>query len=1105
MAPWPEQSNEPKAPDKPSESEKCREVGSNPSKLNHSDSNDGDTCGVTLKSSDALADEKNPCVLSLDECQLKALLDEAIAYKNPIDREGKSDLFKELLEEAEADDKEEARSGGGAGGGTGIGTPSVQTNHYHNNYRRSNRAHRRDGVTVGERQLRGGSLQNIHAFSYELEGGRKRGKNRRNDGAGVNVSARQREGGSLPNNVDHVPQPDHLATAAALMLEDLHPLLPISLSRRKEMPIASETLSSATNYVVLDVNSSMNEEVSSAKQKNSNEDSAGGIELQELNSDRNDTVSYTSRATLEISEHSANNTNFDQKKSNSLLVKDSDEVDLPVVFSLNKNYGLVNGRDKAPIQLLSASNPLKSIVANDKGSTKESKSAKSNSETGAYSFSMQHVSFIAIPPHESTLGSDKASSMKEPDSGMQTKNGGIVSDKFVQQKSNLSSFFEHPSFLSIHHDAFSNGVTVFEFHDVNRLVQSKDSSYKSKPFDENGNSLGSTSVYRDASSMSERKKSRRAKIKNDHDDTILAENIEGHRGDRDINSLLKYIEAGGDGKHIKSSKLTNGPLVKQAKSKVKVSREKSTDGDTINRVTKNKRKEKLKKSNSLEEISKTKLEDLTNDSDSSSKTMPKKQTTLDDDDLGERQERMGAEEDSVYATSADECLLSQVKRRDLKMDRSMENLAADSEFHVVTKKQRRKKRRSVSNDRNTRGKTEQPRRNVGSFPPHDGTNHFPGRSRGLSPDKRRKSTSSMPPSDKSDCSDLDSVHSLPVSSTTPKCQVQKTSTSNGSTPQASYADIAKSTVSPPQGSTNNMNGSGKWPPVGKSTSAPLNISMSTSSVSPNESVSGKRKPNTAPSSVSSSTYEDSLTQSPDLVPSVTLSLKHKKDAMTSTSCDLPKLDCKGVNVNLNGIFSDDDANVNCVNKSISAVSQRNSSCTNVNELYVEFTLKQSESNENQFEEVTEVSCEETVFLKSSPKCNSETVSGSLTILIPNKNQKETKTPVSTNASLPPVILLDEELNHNQSLVDSELTFGFEVNEQLLKDSSSTATPSLQSNHLQTFDVSLRYQQPVMTNVSFNYDDIIIFIEKAWVDIQKDLISSKTSDGNRIIEYFSANQ
>lgn len=43
---------------------------------------------------------------------------------------------------------------------------------------------------------------------------------------------------------------------------------------------------------------------------------------------------------------------------------------------------------------------------------------------------------------------------------------------------------------------------------------------------------------------------------------------------------------------------------------------------------------------------------------------------------------------------------------------------------------------------------------------------------------RRKSTSSMPPSDKSaDSSDLDSVHSLPISSTTPKPVLDKTSTS----------------------------------------------------------------------------------------------------------------------------------------------------------------------------------------------------------------------------------------------------------------------------------------------------------------------------------------
>lgn len=58
--------------------------------------------------------------------------------------------------------------------------------------------------------------------------------------------------------------------------------------------------------------------------------------------------------------------------------------------------------------------------------------------------------------------------------------------------------------------------------------------------------------------------------------------------------------------------------------------------------------------------------------------------------------------------------------------------------------------------------------------------------------QRRKSTSSMPPSDKSnDSSDLDSVHSLPVESTSLKMCLQQVSTSSGGTPQASYADIAK--------------------------------------------------------------------------------------------------------------------------------------------------------------------------------------------------------------------------------------------------------------------------------------------------------------------------
>lgn len=46
-------------------------------------------------------------------------------------------------------------------------------------------------------------------------------------------------------------------------------------------------------------------------------------------------------------------------------------------------------------------------------------------------------------------------------------------------------------------------------------------------------------------------------------------------------------------------------------------------------------------------------------------------------------------------------------------------------------------------------------------------------------------------SDKSDSSDLDSVHSLPVTSNSSKHNLTKVATSSGGTPQASYADIAR--------------------------------------------------------------------------------------------------------------------------------------------------------------------------------------------------------------------------------------------------------------------------------------------------------------------------
>lgn len=85
----------------------------------------------------------------------------------------------------------------------------------------------------------------------------------------------------------------------------------------------------------------------------------------------------------------------------------------------------------------------------------------------------------------------------------------------------------------------------------------------------------------------------------------------------------------------------------------------------------------------------------------------------------------------------------------------------------------------------------------------------------MAKENRRKSTSSVPPSDKSDSSDLDSVHSLPIESTTPCPSI------------ISYAEIARKANQPEKLTNVNV-----WPPVsqnGKNSESPENSNTSTSS------------------------------------------------------------------------------------------------------------------------------------------------------------------------------------------------------------------------------------------------------------------------------------
>ncbi|KAK7871721.1 hypothetical protein R5R35_014004 [Gryllus longicercus] len=1006
MAPWPEQGNEPKAPDK-----SCNKSGENSSleasKVNVGNTEDSEVNTTTAKCDDKQADDHNAHVSNLDDGQLRALLDEAIAYKCPKDREGKSNLFRELLQEAEANEDGDTRRGLAGVGGS----------RYYSN---SNRRRGRRDAQVSERQHRGGSLQNlVHASNAEFDpaagfggyhsgGSRSARKSKRlstgsgsygsgsggsgigRDCGGISVSARQREGGSLPSNVNvggmlTLSGLDYHTTPTSLPFDDIKSCKQVA-ARRKEfihssssneftsMPVQASTINSSGSgsggvesgsalvpnnsciapkpeFMVLDLGDYVGENTGESKGGNSSSvglsnnvtstssantdnglstasqseekksptgDSNGaeeGLELEVLQRAEVTTrvPNYTSRAMLEVG--------HGEKKSTSLnAVNTTDsvgEVDTTVTFPLEilqctektSSTPAVNGVEQNSLQLQSSYTSVKSVMSSSSSSSgpRDEKSI---------------ISKVTSEKHESSY------------SGLTTWYADFVTVKRPTRE------------------------------DVNRLTfthgSSKDCSgeSKNKSLDENGNAVNRLESTN--SNSTERKgKQRKTKTNNDRN-VIMSQNIEGYRGDKDIDTVLKFIESNSDGKGTNKTKNatshSNGPMNFSSKQQRNCSRligcgtkprrergaeDPSGDEDRMGKgragtgkqVTKEHRGKgsKLKKSNSLEEISKTKLEDLTSNSKEGSENgvtgeagnneegaselvrRPKKQSTLDNGEfygekgrVGDRRS-WGTEEGQQYycndgvTVSADESssgsgqtsrkrrgnptvtssLTSDEKRKSEREEGVSATAVSagggsgaseETEFHVVRKKYRRNKRRSSSGGRGTSASTGgsifgddswrpscpnystsyyQNRDGGGGpyyqrktftntssgFPPHDRTverdsggvmlytqyrHHRP-----RSPDHlRRKSTSSMPPSDKSDSSDLDSVHSLPVSSTTPKLTLDQTSTSSGSTPQASYADIARmaSTNVPPAPThthnyvTINLNAN-RWPVMGMPKSA----------------------------------------------------------------------------------------------------------------------------------------------------------------------------------------------------------------------------------------------------------------------------------------------
>lgn len=248
----------------------------------------------------------------------------------------------------------------------------------------------------------------------------------------------------------------------------------------------------------------------------------------------------------------------------------------------------------------------------------------------------------------------------------------------------------------------------------------------------------------------------------------------------------------------------------------------------------------------------------------------------------------------------------------------------ETEFHLVTKKQRKKKRRSKSRsstlDHQKHHQLHSHHQNGHShhngihdsattlsqnFLPHhysdkNDSGNFAAyqnskrstRSTENRHRSRRKSVSSVVPSDK--ISDSDSIHSLPVSSTTPKCKIKKKSTSSGCTPQASYADIAKS---PQCNSSTTLNGGDKWHRSLKtfssnSPSASCSLSSSSSAYSTQNTCGSGGSVTTASSFGSSSASSSNTGDSPEhsdnseLVCAATSTVAADTLANSDQSCDL---------------------------------------------------------------------------------------------------------------------------------------------------------------------------------------------------------------------------
>merc|ERR1719394_2347575 len=318
----------------------------------------------------------------------------------------------------------------------------------------------------------------------------------------------------------------------------------------------------------------------------------------------------------------------------------------------------------------------------------------------------------------------------------------------------------------------------------------------------------------------------RRKQKDEEKNVVKAEDIEGYRGNKDIDSLLEFL--GEEEGNKKKSKKTNDKVVVEKNTK------KVTTATTKSDISKDDQKLRKKKEKSQEKESvrppvTKKLSSDTIDNDVIEEDVEEdtqEVRTSEEPENNSVRQSISPEKDTVYPphiletvkttapsssndsghVSAGPCSLpsiSSTKEMSIAssppLDLDPEMFSEDSvykdigvmsnEFTKVTKKQRKKKKSSRVNEAGVRATSQGPETEpAGGWSWRSGYRAMRGSREAVT---GTKSTCSVPPSEASDTDDHDSVHSLPVGSTRTKVSVSVASVSSGHTPHASYADIAR--------------------------------------------------------------------------------------------------------------------------------------------------------------------------------------------------------------------------------------------------------------------------------------------------------------------------